>query len=193
MKTFSLLGYDVFVAESNEEVEGIPHKCPDRIWMFAFDTETDTKIDMSKRDASNIDIMHDRPFLLQFGWNTSVYIIDFRIPGIEIPIVLNVFDELRMRATLALAHNIKFDINMLYNIGYAEEFENACDTMSIARLALESKSEREGGYSIALKPLAARLLGNTYADAGRAIDAALRDIWGVKIKMCSSCTHLFSK
>lgn len=182
MRTFSLLGYDVFVTETNDEVEGICKKCPDRIWMFAFDTETNTKIDMSKRDASNIDIMHDRPFLLQFGWEHSVYIIDFRLEGISIPIVLNVFDELRMRATLALAHNIKFDINMLYNIGYTEEFENACDTMSIARLALESKSEREGGYSMALKPLAARLLGATYAEAGKAIDAALRDLWMQKIK-----------
>lgn len=182
MKTFSLLGYTVNVATSNEEVEDIPKRCPDRIWMFAFDTETDTKIDMSKRDASNIDIMHDKPFLLQFGFNSEVYVIDFRVEGISIPTVLQVFDELRMRATLALAHNIKFDINMLYNIGYEEEFENACDTMSIARLALESKSEREGGYSMALKPLASRLLGATYAEAGKAIDAALRDIWAVKIK-----------
>lgn len=182
MKAFSLLGYNVYVAESDSEVYDIPNKCPDRIWMFAFDTETDTKIDMSKRDASNIDIMHDRPFLLQFGFETSVFVIDFRIEGISIPTVLEVFDELRMRAKVALAHNIKFDINMLYNIGYSEEFENACDTMSIARLALESKSEREGGYSMALKPLASRLLGSTYAEAGKAIDAALRDIWTVKIK-----------
>lgn len=182
MKEFSLLGYTVYVAMTDKEVEDIPNSCPDRIWMFAFDTETDTKIDMSKRDASNIDIMHDRPFLLQFGFNDTVYVIDLRIEGITIPTVLNVFDELRMRATLALAHNIKFDINMLYNIGYSEEFENACDTMSIARLALESKSEREGGYSMALKPLASRLLGSSYADAGKAIDAALRDIWTTKIK-----------
>lgn len=182
MKTYSLLGYNVFIATSNSDVLEIPNKCPDKIWMFAFDTETNTKIDMSKRDASNIDIMHDRPFLLQFGFETSVYVIDFRIEGIEMQTVLDVFDELRKRATLALAHNIKFDINMLYNVGYSEEFDNACDTMSIARLALESKSEREGGYSMALKPLAKRLLGATYAEAGRAIDEALRQMWSEKIK-----------
>lgn len=182
MKTYSLLGYNVYIATSNEDVESIPSRCPEKIWMFAFDTETDTKIDMSKRDASNIDIMHDRPFLLQFGFDNSVYVIDFRIAGILKPTVLEVFDVLRKRATLALAHNIKFDINMLYNIGYSEEFDNACDTMSIARLALESKSEREGGYSMALKPLAKRLLGATYAEAGKAIDEALRVIWSEKIK-----------
>ena len=182
MKTFTLLGYNVHVLMNDDEVRGIVKTCPERIFMFAFDTETNTKIDMSKRDVSNIDIMHDRPFLLQFGFDHTVYVIDFRIEHITVDAVLEVFDDLRQRATLALAHNVKFDINMLYNIGYTSDFENACDTMSIARLALESKSEREGGYSMALKPLASRLLGSSYADAGRAIDEALRNVWTAKIK-----------
>lgn len=181
MKTFSLLGYNVNVLQTDQEVQGIVNICPAQIGLFAFDTETDTKIDMSKRDASNIDIMHDKPFLIQFGYGNTVYVIDLRL-GFDKEIVLRTFDDLRQRATLALAHNIKFDINMLYNIGYAEEMDNACDTMSIARLALESKSEREGGYSMALKPLATRLLGTTYAEAGKAIDKALRVLWEVKLK-----------
>lgn len=182
MRTLTLLGYNVHVLMNDDEIRGITKTCPERIFMFAFDTETNTKIDMSKRDASNIDIMHDRPFLLQFGFDHTVYVIDFRIEHITMGVVLEVFDELRQRATLALAHNIKFDINMLYNVGYTSDFENACDTMSIARLALESKSEREGGYPMALKPLASRLLGSSYANAGRAIDEALQNIWAVKIK-----------
>lgn len=186
MRLLDLLGYSVHICETDAEVKDVPKGCPPSIWMFAFDTETNTKIDMSKRDVSNIDIMHDSPFLLQFGFNKSVYVIDFRLEGITIPTVLEVFDDLRKRAKLALAHNIKFDINMLFNIGYESEFENACDTMSIARLALESKSEREGGYSMGLKPLAARLLGATYANAGKEIDAALRDIWTIKIKELSN-------
>jgi DNA polymerase-1 len=182
MKHFTLLGYAVNVVESNEELQGILDTCPEAISLLAFDTETDTKIDMSKRDASNIDIMHDKPFLLQFGFGRTVYLVDFRVSGIHTDTALEVFDELRKRATLCLAHNIKFDINMLYNIGYSANFTNACDTMSIARLALESKSEREGGYSMGLKPLAARLLGTSYADAGREIDAALRTLWEQKLK-----------
>ena len=182
MRTLTLLGYNVHVLMNDDEIRGITKTCPERIFMFAFDTETNTKIDMSKRDVSNIDIMHDRPFLLQFGFDHTVYVIDFRIEHITIDVVLEVFDELRQRATLALAHNIKFDINMLYNVGYTSDFENACDTMSIARLALESKSEREGGYPMALKPLASRLLGSSYANAGRAIDEALQNIWSGKIK-----------
>ena len=182
MRTLTLLGYNVHVLMNDDEIRGITKTCPERIFMFAFDTETNTKIDMSKRDVSNIDIMHDRPFLLQFGFDHTVYVIDFRIEHITIDVVLEVFDGLRQRATLALAHNIKFDINMLYNVGYTSDFENACDTMSIARLALESKSEREGGYPMALKPLASRLLGSSYANAGRAIDEALQNIWAGKIK-----------
>ena len=65
MKTYSLLGYTVCLFENDVELEGAIKKCPPHIGLFAFDTETDTKIDMSKRDASNIDIMHDKPFLLQ--------------------------------------------------------------------------------------------------------------------------------
>lgn len=182
MKKYSLLGYTIHIVENDKEIQDIADNCPDSIWMFAFDTETNTKIDMSKRDASNIDIMHDRPFLIQFGWDAFVYVFDLRIPEITTVKVLECLDVFRQRAVLALAHNIKFDINMLANIGYDVEWINACDTMSIARLALESKSEREGGAPMGLKPLATRLLGSSYSDAGKELDAALRVLWEHKLK-----------
>jgi DNA polymerase-1 len=182
MKKYSLLGYTIHIVENDKEIQDIADNCPDSIWMFAFDTETNTKIDMSKRDASNIDIMHDRPFLIQFGWDSFVYVFDLRIPEITTVEVLECLDVFRQRAVLALAHNIKFDINMLANIGYDVEWINACDTMSIARLALESKSEREGGAPMGLKPLATRLLGSSYSDAGKELDAALRVLWEHKLK-----------
>ena len=182
MKSYTLLGYSVYLFENDTEIADIASKCPPHIGLFAFDTETDTKIDMSKRDASNIDIMHDKPFLIQFGFNNVVFLADLRNPDITKECVLECFEKYRSVATFALAHNIKFDINMLMNIGYTGEPENACDTMSIARLALESRSEREGGYPMSLKPLATRLLGTTYSEAGRAIDEALKVLWDVKLK-----------
>lgn len=190
MLHYSLLGYDVYVVENDTDIEDIINECPLKIGLFGFDTETTTKIDMSKRDASNIDIMHDKPFLVQFGYDNKVYVFDLRME-ISKDKVLESFETMRSRANLALAHNIKFDINMLINIGYdkvdgaydeANEPKNFCDTMSIARLALESKSEREGGFSMALKPMTARLLGSEYAEAGKAIDEALRGIWEIKLK-----------
>ena len=182
MKTYTLLGYNVNIVETKADCELIKNLSPPHISMFAFDTETDTKIDMSKRDVSNIDIMHDTPFLLQFGYNNIVYVFDFRNYPEMATDAIECFDIYCKKASLALAHNIKFDINMLINIGYNWDTNNACDSMSIARLALESKSEREGGYSMALKPLAGRLLGTEYASAGKEIDIELRYLWEAKLK-----------
>lgn len=186
MKVYSLLGYDIFDMESDNDLEEAMRKCPTKIPVFAFDTETNTKIDMTKRDASNIDIMHDRPFLLQFGYGTSVFVIDFRAKDITVEKALECYDKYRSVSNLACAHNIKFDINMLFNIGYESEFENACDSMSVVRLACESKSEREGGYPMTLKPLATRLLGSSYSEAGREIDMCLRELWSEKLKDLAS-------
>lgn len=186
MKTYSLLGYNVCLFENDLEIEAVIAKCPAHIGLFAFDTETDTKIDMSKRDTSNIDIMHDKPFLVQFGYDNTVFLADLRFKDISKAQVLKCFEKYRSAAVFALAHNIKFDINMLMNIGYEASPDNFCDTMSIARLALESRSEREGGYPMALKPLATRLLGSTYSEAGKAIDEALRRMWETKLKELAS-------
>lgn len=178
----NLLGYEINLITTMEECEDLMTKLPPKLSFFAFDTETNSKIDMSKKDGDNIDIKHDKPFLLQFGYNNQIFLCDFRKDNVVKDGFIKVFDELCKRATLALAHNIKFDINMLWNIGYEWKHNNACDTMTIARLALESKSEREGGYSMGLKPLASRLLGTSYSQAGKEVDAALNAIWADRLK-----------
>lgn len=177
----NILGYDNYLIETKEDCEHVIKHAPAQISLFAFDTETNTKIDMSKRDADNINIMHDIPFLLQFGFNNVIYIADLR-DFKDLPCILDCFNTLVKRSTLALAQNIKFDINMLWNIGYIWQTSNCCDLMSISRLALESKSEREGGMPLALKPLAKRILGDKYAEAGHQIDEALRNIWHSKLE-----------
>ena len=187
MKHYTLLGYNINILENVDEVKDLKEKIPDAIPMLGFDTETNTKIDMSKRDASNIDIMHDKPFLLQYGFGNSVYIHDLRTTEENfLKETLDCFKKCCNASKLALAHNCKFDINMLMNVGFDWDTENACDTMSIARLALESKSEREGGYSMGLKSLAGRLLGSTYSQAGKELDEALRSIWEGKLKELAS-------
>jgi DNA polymerase-1 len=183
MKQYSLLGYTVNILETIEDSEAHKASIPTNIGLLGFDTETDTKIDMSKRDASNIDIMHDRPFLLQYGFNKDVYLHDFRIGEDFKNKALECFNECVERSKLALGHNVKFDINMLQNVGYEWHTDNVCDTMSIARLGLESKCEREGGHSMGLKPLASRLLGSNYSSAGKELDEALRDIWEDKLRL----------
>lgn len=186
MQQFNLLGYEIKLLEDNSEVSDAIRSLPDKIGMLGFDTETDTKINMAKKDENLIDIKHDKPFLLQFGFNETIYLIDLENTNISKTLILEFFDLAVSRSNLALAHNVKFDINMLINIGYDWYTNNACDTMTIARLALESKSEREGGYSMGLKPLATRLLGTHYAEASKAIDYNLKSIWDAKVKQLAT-------
>ena len=177
MKTYSLLGYDVYVPENDSELKSIISKIPEHVFISAFDTETNTWIDMTNRNGNNIDVVHDLPFLVQFGFGSTVCTVDLRLPEISRETTLWAFETLRKKSRFTAAHNVEFDVNMLMNIGYSEEPDNLCDSKTVARLALESKSEREGGYTMTLKPLASQLLGSEYASAGRALDEALRAIW----------------
>ena len=182
MKTLgNLLGYEIYLIESCRDCEDVVKAASSTITYFGFDTETDTKIDMTQRDTDSINIKHDLPFLLQFGYENKVFLIDFRDFD-DAEAIFKCFNSLVCRSKLALAQNIKFDINMLWNIGYVWHTDNCCDLMSIARLALESKTEREGGMPLALKPLARRILGPQYAEAGRQIEEALKALWHVKLK-----------
>src|SRR5574344_1228188 len=180
MKTFSLLGYSIILLEDVSDVLSV--KVPEHVTFFGFDTETNTKIDMAHRESDNIDIRHDKPFLIQFGYEGKVYVCDLRNTEDYKKAVLELFDNYCKKSQFILAHNIQFDINMLMNIGFDWKYTQTCDTMTIARLSLEAKSEREGGYSMGLKPLAARLLGSMYASAGKEVDIALANIWSERLK-----------
>lgn len=179
----NVLGYEFHLIDEEADLTEIVKNAPATIDFFAFDTETDTSIDMTSRDRDSIDIMHDRPFLLQFGYGRDVWICDKRTDDHLFLGAFVVWRTLAERSRLALAQNIKFDLNMSLNAGCSlSEKANFCDLMAISRLALDAKSEREGGYSLALKPLARRLLGQAYGDAGHQIDDALRVIWQKKLK-----------
>src|SRR5574342_898454 len=107
-----------------------------------FDTET-----------TGLHIIKDKPFLIQFGW--IVLTIPSRVPGRVFTFYptkenMKVFFELAARLQFLVAHNIKYDLHMLSNIGYAEQVQrmtNLVESMAVARLALEAIPEREGGDS----------------------------------------------
>jgi DNA polymerase I len=151
--------------------------------ILAFDTESDTKIDMTRKDGSNIDLVNDKPFLLQFGHDNIIYIGDLTVSPELTRHIVHVFDTFCKNSKLVMAHNIKFDLHMMQNRDYVYKYSNACDLMSVARLALESKTEREGGYPMGLKPLASRLLGSDYAALGQEVDYEMQKIWKDKLKM----------
>lgn len=183
MQKFELLKYHIYILEESKDCTEILLTVPDKISVFAFDTETNTKINMAKRDENLINIKHDKLFLLQFGFDDNVYVCDVRGKNEAcIQAFIDLYDACISRAVLAVAHNIKFDINMLMNAGYTFHTNNLCDTKTIARLALESKSEREGGYALGLKQLSKRLLGSEYVEADKEIDEYLETLWKGKLK-----------
>ena len=183
MQKFTLLGYDINVLETSADCSEVLMGLPKQIGIFAFDTETNTKINMAKREENLIDIKHDSLFLLQFGFGNNVYVCDIRGKSdAVIQSFIDLYDVCITRATLAVAHNIKFDINMLMNAGYVFHTENLCDTKTLARLGLESKSEREGGYAMGLKSLSRRLLGSMYVEADREIDEFFEARWKSKLR-----------
>ena len=183
MQKFELLRYRIYILEDSKDCTETLLTVPDRISVFAFDTETNTKINMAKRDENLINIKHDKLFLLQFGFDDNVYVCDVREKSEAcIQAFIDLYDACISRAVLAVAHNIKFDINMLMNAGYTFHTNNLCDTKTIARLALESKSEREGGYALGLKQLSKRLLGSEYVEADKEIDEYLETLWKGKLK-----------
>jgi DNA polymerase-1 len=183
MQKFELLRYHIYILEDSKDCTEVLLTVPNRINVFAFDTETNTKINMAKRDENLINIKHDKLFLLQFGFDDNVYVCDVREKSEAcIQAFIDLYDTCISRAVLAVAHNIKFDINMLMNAGYTFHTNNLCDTKTIARLALESKSEREGGYALGLKQLSKRLLGSEYVEADKEIDEYLETLWKGKLK-----------
>ena len=45
-----LLGYEIYLIESRSDCDNVLRTSPDSINYFAFDTETNSKIDMTQRD-----------------------------------------------------------------------------------------------------------------------------------------------
>jgi DNA polymerase-1 len=69
---------------------------------------------------------------------------------------MKLFFKLAKELKYLVAHNVKYDLHMLSNIGYAEEVQamtNLCENMVVARLSLEAIPDREGGDSLKLKEL----------------------------------------
>lgn len=126
-----------------------------------FDTET-----------TGLNIMKDKPFMVQFGWlnedfTTTVFNLN---PGNE-ELLKEMTREMLIMGTQMryfMAHNIKFDLHMLKNLGTPYPFDKVdynkhelTDTMILARLVSSTDNEFQ---SMALKSLAKRYVASD-ADA----------------------------
>lgn len=111
----------------------------------AFDTETD-----------GLHIIRCKPFIFQFGWYSEVndtiyaYAVDLTVTK-DWRTIIDAWHEIVTDAPVYLAHNVKFDMHMLTNIGVQYPTHNLSDTQFYMRFAHDNVSARQGGIVLKLK------------------------------------------
>ena len=114
----------------------------------AFDTETD-----------GLHIIDCRPFVFQWGWYNAESEILFAF-AVDLTVVssyiIHMWNRLVKTAPVYLAHNAKFDMHMLYNIGAMPDWANISDTQFYIRFAHDNVSVRYGGVLLGLKDYASK-------------------------------------
>jgi len=119
----------------------------------AFDTET-----------SGLHIIYDKPFLFQFGWvnmdadTIFTYVVDLERQPILAGLVIQRWHKLVRSCAVYAAHNVKYDLNILINIGLPYEGDNITDGMIYIRAAMDNIPTRSGGTPLQLKAYCARYI-----------------------------------
>ena len=119
-------------------------------WL-SFDTET-----------TGLHLKADKPFLLTITFDNTTYAVPEKYIHQEI------FDSME-HFQYVFGHNVKFDLHMLANIGITYKYNNLADTMTLARLSLETDEMQ----TIALKALAKKYLSVEAGDDEIQIKSAL--------------------
>lgn len=153
--------------------------CPKSV---GFDTETDSE------DEKHIHIIKDRPFLFQLGWNRIVYLFDLT------PDFMRAFFHIVSNVKWAFAHNIKFDLNMIANLGYLKEvlqIKSWCDSATVMRLVLEAKSARDGGDKLGLKELGVKYIHPYANNSETIIKEELKKLNDARVKVLAAALKQF--
>lgn len=118
-----------------------------------FDTET-----------TGLNIILDTPFFFQFGFidndlkNGYTFAVDIQKQPKLAKAVIKAWNKLAEELEIYLAHNIKFDLNMLINYGEPYTKENVSDTQFYIRLANDALTPANGGPPLGLKDYTARYI-----------------------------------
>ena len=136
--------------QANDMVQLFKHSPPD---VCAFDTET-----------TGLHIILDKPFLFQFGWICTdcnegyAFAVDLEKQPELSRQVIKVWHRLVKDVKVYLGHNVKYDMNMLINIGLPYTTENISDTMFYIRYAHDALHSAEGGPPLGLKEYSAKYI-----------------------------------
>lgn len=108
-------------------------------------------------ETTGLHIIKDKPFLVQMGWLIPKKDYGRVFMFYPTPNNMKIFFQIATKFKYFIAHNIKYDLHMVTNIGYGHYVQtlgiNWTENMAVARLALEAVPEREGGDSLKLKSL----------------------------------------
>ena len=140
-------------------------------------------------EATGLHILKDKPFLFQIGWKGNVYLFEPHWSFMQT--VFKIFKEVKW----IFAHNIKYDLHMLCNLGYEKDVKSIkgwCDSITVMRLALESKSPREGGDSLGLKELGVKYVHEDAANSEKIIKAELKKLNDDRVKVLSAALKQFN-
>lgn len=136
--------YRRVIVDSNDKLNTLINEVARGEGWMAFDTET-----------TGLHLKKDLPFLITLTFTGSSYALI--IDKLDKHKIQKLFDKMK-HYEFVLGHNVKFDLHMLANIGITYKHNNLADTMTIARLSLDTDEV----MTIALKSLAKRYL---YAEA----------------------------
>lgn len=148
---------------ANDMLHQVDALCPK---IGAFDTETD-----------GLHIIQSKPFLFQFGYLHPTkpigytYVVDIQRQPELAEQVITAWHKRAAHLDEYLAHNCKFDLHMLTNIGLPYTVENVSDTMFYIRYAHDALTPKYGGPPMKLKDYAARYICPTAKDHDKLIQA----------------------
>lgn len=137
-----------------------------------FDTET-----------TGLHPIYDRPFLYQFGWITEepecngyTYVVDIEQNPELAKNTIQLWHALAATGPKHLAHNTKFDLHQLINIGVPYTANNISDLMIFIRLGTDAVAVKNGGAPMRLKDFAKRYVDSSAKDFEKELDAEKESI-----------------
>lgn len=139
-------------------------------------------------ESTGLHIIKDRPFLFQLGWGREVYMFPPTPDFMEV--VFRIFE----RVNYVFAWNIKYDLNMLCNLGYRKRLDAVkgwCDGITVARLALEAKTARFGGDKMSLKWLGVKYIDPYANNSEKMIDEAMSELNKHRVKILAVALKQF--
>lgn len=137
--------YKRTIINTNQALENLVREVAKSEGWLAFDTET-----------TGLHLKKDTPFLVTLTFDNKSYALE--LSTLRQSTLQKLFDKMSV-FDYVFGHNIKYDLHMLANIGIQYKGTNLADTMTVARLALDTDEV----MTLALKSLAKRYL---YAEAG---------------------------